>query len=125
MNIKSELDELFKSGKIELISTHGHLSVPIIERIYKKMMLNLKFASIQVDKNVIVNGHHRYVASLLAGYQLEQVPGIKSQAKSTFDWTTVKLLDDDWDTAAKVELLNEEDARYNGMSLEELLEKLR
>ena len=125
MSVKNELDELFRSGKIELVSTHGHLSVPIIERIYKKMTLNLKFGSIQVDKNVIIDGHHRYVASLLAKYSLERVPGIKSQAKDTFDWTAVKLSDEDWDTAAKVKLLNEEDARYNGMSLEELLDKIK
>jgi hypothetical protein len=125
MGVKNELDQLFKSGSIELVSTHEHLSIPIIERIYKKMALKLKFGSIQVEKGVIINGHHRYVASLLTKYQLEQVPGIKSQAKNTFEWTAVKLLDEDWDTPAKVKLLNEEDAKYNGMSLEELLEKIK
>jgi hypothetical protein len=125
MSLKNELDQLFKSGTIELVSTHEHLSVPIIERIYKKMTLKLKFGSIQVDKGVIIDGHHRYVASLLAQCYLEQVPGIKSQAKNTFEWAAVKLLDEDWDTPAKVKLLNEEDAKYNGMSVEELLEKIK
>jgi hypothetical protein len=96
MSLKIELEHLFKSGKIELVSTHEHLSIPIIERIYKKMKLKLNFGSIQVDQGVIIDGHHRYVASLLAKHQLEQVPGIKSQAKNTFDWTAVKLLDEDW-----------------------------
>ena len=123
--IKEQLIELMHSGKIELISTHEHLSLPVIERIHKKMTLKLLFRSIQVAENVIIDGHHRYLASMLANYKLEQTPCIKPQAKTNFDWKSVKLVDEDWDTDAKIKNLNYQDAKYNDMTLEELLEKIK
>lgn len=124
MNLKSQLLELINTGGLELVSTHKALSLPVIERIYKKMRLHLRFGSIQVDKGVIINGHHRYLASKLADYQLDQVPGIRTAVKELIDWQHVILVEDDWDTEAKIRHLNEEDARYNGMSVEELLAQL-
>lgn len=124
MNLMDRLLELIKNGELEMISTHKALSLPIIERIYKKMVLNLKFDSIQVDKGVIINGHHRYLASKLANFNLDQVLGLRSSAKELIDWQDVILVEDDWDTDAKIKRLNEEDARYNGMSVEELLAQL-
>jgi hypothetical protein len=124
MNLKDQLLELIKSGELELVSTHKVLSLPVIERIYKKMQLKLSFGSIQVDKDVILNGHHRYLASKLSEYQLDRVPGIRTAAKELIDWQNVKLVEEDWDTAAKIRHLNEEDAKYNGMSVEELLAQL-
>jgi hypothetical protein len=124
MNFKDQLLELMNTEGLDLVSTHKALSLPIIERIYKKMMLNLKFDSIQVDNGVIINGHHRYLASKLANFNLDQVPGLKSSAKELIDWQLVKLVEDDWDTDYKIKRLNEEDAKYNGISIEELLAQL-
>ena len=106
MSIKEKLEKLVKEEKFELFSTHEHLSVPIFEPIFKKMKLNLKFGSIQVDNDVIIDSHHRYVASLLANYTLERVPGLRSQAKKVVDWSKITLVVDDWDTPAKVKFLN-------------------
>ena len=89
MNLKDRLLELIKNGELEMNSTHKALSLPIIERIYNKMMLNIQFDSIQVDKGVIINGHHRYLASRLANFNLDQVPGIKTAAKELIDWQNV------------------------------------
>lgn len=124
MNLKNRLFEMMNSGQLELGSTHRKLSLPVIERIYKKMRLQLQFSSIQVNEGVIINGHHRYLASKLANYDLEIVQGIRSSAKELINWTNVELVEDDWDTEAKIRLLNEEDARYNDMSLEDLLAQL-
>lgn len=124
MNLKDQLLELIKAGELDLLSTHKTLSLPVVERIYKKMRLNLRFGSIQVDKDVILNGHHRYLASKLANFQLDQVPGIKTAAKELIDWQNVELVEDDWDTEAKIRHLNKEDARYNEIKIEELLAQL-
>jgi hypothetical protein len=123
--MKEKLIELMQNGNHKLISTHEQLCFPIIERIAKKMSIGLTFANISVDKNVIVNGHHRYLASLLTGYELEQVPCPKTAAKEQVDWKSVKLVDEDWDTEAKIKVLNDDDARLNGLTLEELLEMLK
>ncbi|MFM9838354.1 MAG: hypothetical protein ACKVOQ_08830 [Cyclobacteriaceae bacterium] len=123
--MKDKLIRLMQNEKLTLISTHERLCFPIIERIAKKMSIGLMFSSISVDENLIVNGHHRYLASLLVGYNLDQVPCPKTTAKEPVDWKLVKLVDDDWDTDAKIRMLNEQDARYNDLTLDDLMKKLR
>ena len=81
--MKKKLIELMKMDDHTLISTHEQLSFPVVERIAKKMLIGLTFGSISVDENVIINGHHRYLASLLTGYKLDQVAGIKTAAKTS------------------------------------------
>lgn len=122
--MKEKLTKLMQ-GELTLVSTHQKLCFPIIERIAKKMAIGITFASISVDRNIIINGHHRYLASLLVGYKLDQVPCPKTDAKEEVDWKSVKLVDEDWDTEAKIRMLNEEDARYNDLTLDELIGKLK
>ncbi|MAQ41379.1 MAG: hypothetical protein CMH15_10095 [Mesonia sp.] len=45
-----------------LISTHKKLCLPIINRIYKKMINGIKFDDIKVCDTLIIDGHHRYVS---------------------------------------------------------------
>jgi len=89
------------------------------------MLINLSFTGIRVDGNIIIDGHHRYMASLLANYSLDYIACIRSQAKRSIDWESVKFVEEDWDTPAKIRILNEADARYNDMSVEYLLEKIK
>ncbi len=123
--MKEKLIQLMRNEKLMLVSTHEKLCFPIIERIAKKMRIGLVFSGISVDGSLIVNGHHRYLASLLADYELDQVPCPKTAAKGPVDWKSVKLIDEDWDTDAKIRMLNEQDARYNDLSFEELMDKLK
>jgi hypothetical protein len=55
-----------------LITTHNKLCLPIINRIYKKMINGIKFDAIKVFEKVIIDGHHRYVSSLLANIELDK-----------------------------------------------------
>jgi hypothetical protein len=123
--MKDKLIKLMQNENLTLVSTHERLCFPIIERIAKKMSIGLVFGSISVDGNLILNGHHRYLASLLVGYKLDQVPCPKTLAKEPVNWKSVKLVDEDWDTDAKIRMLNEEDARYNDLTLDDLLKKLK
>lgn len=123
--MKDKLIELMQNGNLTLVSTHERVCFPIIERIAKKMSIGLTFTSISVDGKLIINGHHRYLASLLVGYTLDQVPCPKTAVKKPVDWKSVKLVDDDWDTDAKIRMLNEEDARYNDLTLNYLMKKLK
>ena len=67
--ITQEIIQKFLSeNKIELSCTHAKLCVPIIDRIYKKMCFGIKFSEIKVEGELICDGHHRYVASLLAKF---------------------------------------------------------
>jgi hypothetical protein len=119
------VSEFLKKGKIDLRSTHGKLCFPIIERIYKKMSIGIKFPSIKVDGDLIIDGHHRYLASLLVGCTLDIAPSIKTSATVVSEWNKVVLDVDDWDTDAKIRMLNEEDARYNGIKIDKIAELLK
>ncbi len=67
---KEFIHKFIKEIKIDLKSTHGKLCFPIINRIYQKMLVGIKFPSIKIDDNLIIDGHHRYLASLLANTDL-------------------------------------------------------
>lgn len=89
------------------------------------MSAGIKFAGINVDSNMICDGHHRYVASVLADFPLEQYSGKRTAATSVIDWNFVVFEEEDWDTNAKIQMLNEEDAKYNSMSVEEIRQLLK
>lgn len=116
--------ELIHSRQFELHSTHDRLCFPIILRIYKKMMLGIKFSGINVDGRLIIDGHHRYLASQLTGIKLDVNPSQKTSATIVTDWKSIEFELEDWDTEAKIRRLNELDAHYNNMSLEEISKQL-
>lgn len=117
--------KLVREGNIELKSTHDKLCYPIIARIYTKMKIGIKFSGIKVDRDVIIDGHHRYLASLLAGVSLDMFPSYQTSATIVTDWDSVVFDNEDWDTEAKVLMLNEIDAKFNDISLEKLNELLK
>lgn len=114
-----------ENNTLELKSTHNKLCYPILERIYKKMVNGIKFSGIKVEGNIIIDGHHRYLASLLANIKLEQHPYVATSATKIYDWKSVDFVEEDWDTEAKIILLNKIDADYNGLTLNKLNELIK
>jgi hypothetical protein len=114
-----------KKNNIDLKSTHERLCFPILNRLYKKMRIGLKFSAIKVDGDLIIDGHHRYLASLLADVHLEKHPSQRTSATKVTEWDVVAFAEDDWDTHAKILFLNELDACYNGITLEKINELLQ
>ena len=64
------------------------------------------------------------MASLLAGTKLDTIPSSKTSATVVYDWDTVILFTDDWDTDEKIKMLNEKDAKFNGIEIEKITELL-
>ena len=89
------------------------------------MSIGIKFPSIKVDHGLIIDGHHRYLASLLVGQKLDIAPSIKTSATIVSEWNDITLDTDDWDTEAKIKMLNEEDAKYNGIKADKITELLK
>lgn len=110
---------------IELQCTHQKLCVPIIDRIYRKMLAGIKFAEIKVADGLICDGHHRYLASLLAQYSIEKISYQSTSAMIVTSWESVFFDDEDWDTPAKIRMLNKHDADYNNIPIEELVDLLK
>ncbi len=122
---KEVIIDFIQKNEIKLKSTHAKLCLPIINRLYKKMAIGIKFSSIKVADGLIIDGHHRYLASLLAEFKLETVISISTSATEITDWISIDYVDEDWDTQAKIKMLNEEDAKYNAVSIDEIVELLK
>lgn len=105
-----------------LFSTHSKLCLPIIKRIYKKMINGIKFDDIKICNKLIIDGHHRYISSLLANIKLEEVKSSKTSATIEYKWSAVEFVEEEWDTEDKILLLNELDASYNNLTLEKIIE---
>jgi hypothetical protein len=117
---KEYVETILKDQKITLKSTQKKLCFPIINRIYKKMKSGIKFSPIKVDENLIIDGHHRYIASIMAEVPLELIPSNKTSATTIIDWSQILLDSEDWDTTAKINMLNAIDAEFNNISFEKL-----
>jgi hypothetical protein len=89
------------------------------------MATGIKFSNIKVADGLIIDGHHRYLASLLADFKLETVISSSTSATEITDWISIDYVDEDWDTQAKIKMLNEEDAKYNAVSIDEIVELLK
>jgi hypothetical protein len=86
------------------------------------MMNGVKVDDIKVCDTLIIDGHHRYVSSLLANSKLNEAKSSKTSATIEYDWVEVKFVEEEWDTAEKIKILNELDAEFNNMTIEEIIE---
>ncbi len=71
------------------------------------MSAGIKFPGIKVGSNLICDGHHRYMASMLANFSLERISGSVTSATATVPWESVIFEEEDWYTPAKIKMLNE------------------
>ena len=122
---KEIIIDYIQKNKIELCSTQTKLCLPVINRIFKKMSAGIKFTAIKVENSLICDGHHRYIASILANFPLEIIPRNAASATTVVDWESVIFEDEDWGTSAKINMLNEQDADYNNIPIEEIVALLK
>jgi hypothetical protein len=106
------------SHDIPLMATQAKLCIPIIFRMCQKMLHGIEFNDIKVCDNLIIDGHHRYLSALIINYKIGQVPTNRMSATEPISWDLVRFVEDDWDTTAKIDYLNELDAKYNRLEIE-------
>jgi hypothetical protein len=106
------------SNNIHLKPTQTKLCVLIISRICQKMSHGIKFDDIKVCDDLIINGHHRYISSLIVNFYLGKVKSNTTSATRAIEWDKIEFDEQDWDTPAKIVYLNELDAKYNDLDIE-------
>ena len=116
------IKEFLKEKELEYLPTHNKLSLPIINRIYKKMTNGIKFEIVKINENIIIDGHHRYISSELAKSGIEKTSYPKTSATIVYSWNDVVFVNEEWDTDYKILYLNQLDAKYNDLSLEKMIE---
>jgi hypothetical protein len=107
-----------KSNEIPFIPTQPKLCVPIIKRMCQKMSHGIKFDDIKICGKLIMDGHHRYLSSLIMGVPINSVSSNKTSATKAVNWSDMEFDENDWDTRSKILHLNEQDARYNGRDVD-------
>ncbi len=112
--------EVLAEKEVGYNSTHAKLSLPIINRIYKKMLNGIKFENIRICDTLVIDGHHRYVASIIADIDILSDKYPKTSATTEYEWREVEFVDEEWDTVDKIQYLNELDAKYNDVPLEKI-----
>jgi hypothetical protein len=117
------LEEFIHKTDILLKPTQHKLCIPIINRIYHKMKYGIQFPPIKVCDQLIIDGHHRYISSLLADNIIEQIPSLKSISTFSKQWKELTFDNSDWDTTSKIDYLNRQDAEHNNISIQ-IVEKI-
>jgi hypothetical protein len=90
-----------------------------------KLFFGIAFPPIKVDNDKIIDGHHRYLASLLANKQVSILPYLKTSATLVVEWQNILLIQEDWDSEEMIKELNESDAKFNNLSLSEITELIK
>ena len=125
LNKQFILDVIGKSENT-LLATQKKLCLPIINRIYKKMKFGIKFDDIKVyDNTLIMNGHHRYICSLLANIEIDRAISSKTSATVVHYWKDVEFVEEEWDTESKIKKMNELDAEFNNLTIEKIIEIIK
>jgi len=82
------------------------------------MTYGIKFDDIKTCDNLIIDGHHRYLSSLIVNFDIGRVLSQKTSGTKLVEWRMVELDENDWDTPSRISYLNEQDANYSGVDVE-------
>lgn len=86
------------------------------------MINGIRFDDIKVSDKCIIDGHHRFVSSVLAGVRLDEALSSKTSATIEYAWPEVEFVEEEWDTPQKIKRLNELDADFNNIPVERIIE---
>jgi hypothetical protein len=88
------------------------------------MRLGIKFPEIKVCKNIIIDGHHRYLASKIASIDLQKIKFSEVNHLESKRWHELLFDETDWDMPEQILKHIQTDAQYNKISIEKLLSLL-
>lgn len=114
------LENYISQNELEFKPTQNKLSIPLIFRIYKKMKANLEFDAIKTCEGLIIDGHHRYIASKIADAKIENFPSSKNLTQLQYEWRDISLITSEYDSEADIKYHNYNDALRNGKTVIEI-----
>ena len=109
--------DLLDSGPLTLIAIQGEICLPILQRIYKKMKLGIEFDNIRVNGSRIVDGHHRYVCSILSEIEIGINDWPIPSTAVNCSWVDVIINEEDYEDAEMILKHNIRDAELNDMDV--------
>ncbi|MDQ3048183.1 MAG: hypothetical protein M3R27_11600 [Bacteroidota bacterium] len=96
--------DYLQKNKLPLFASQKEVSFPIIYRIHKRLKEGKRFNSILVDKDLIVNGHHRFVCLSILDIQVERSAWHRNSSSESICWSKIMVDEDDWDNDKQREI---------------------
>jgi hypothetical protein len=116
-----QLEHILLNGSLEFKPSQDKLSIPLIYRIYKKMNCGLiNFDAIKIAEEIIMDGHHRYIAAKLSKTEIQIFPSTKNHSQQTFEWCDIILKTNEYDSESEIKYHNFNDALRNGISVDQI-----
>jgi len=87
--------------------------------------MGIRFQPIRVAEDLIIDGHHRYIAAILAKQEVTVTPSSSTSATTCVLWTAVELDPLDWDSRSQIDIFNTLDAANSNVDpqwLQKLIE---
>lgn len=109
--------DLLESGSLEFIATQEAVCLPILQRIYKKMKIGIKFEGIKIKGSRIVDGHHRYICSELSKIEITKYNWDIASAIEDCIWSEVTIREYDYETPERIHEHNVRDAKLNDVDI--------
>lgn len=81
------------------------------------MTIGVEFENINVDNSLLINGHHRYICSLLSKKVLRTNTWGSPSQIPTFKWAEIEIDLNDWETIEMIDRHNSKDAAKSGMDI--------
>ncbi len=116
INLKT-VEDLLKSGSLELGAIQNEICLPILQRIYKKMKLGIEFDNIRVRDSRIVNGHHRYICSILSKTEIGIDKWAIPSTAVDYDWSSITIVEIDYENEDQIREHNKRDAEINDVEI--------
>lgn len=93
------LENFVKYGKHKFNTNHKVLCFAVIKRIYRRVKLGYRFGGIKVcEKNLVVDGNHRYIAYSLAGIEFDIIPWTSNRSDEVGIFNSILIdCENDWD----------------------------
>ncbi|OYU96272.1 MAG: hypothetical protein CFE21_07665 [Bacteroidetes bacterium B1(2017)] len=104
IKVSPELVRIFLfNHPFEYKSTHRKICYPLLVRLIRKIEEGNEFEEIKVEDDIIINGHHRYIALKYLNEPIKIQIWKRSPTTEICPWDKVEVDINDWETLAQIE----------------------
>ena len=81
------------------------------------MKIGIQFDGIKVNDSRIVDGHHRYICSQLAEFEIELIEWEIAKSSVDYDWSIIEVVEEDYEDERQIKEHNVRDAELNDVDI--------
>ena len=94
----STVEHFIKNTSHSFQTTHKRVCFIIIQRIYRRVKEGYRFGGVKFNGDLIIDGHHRYIAYKLADVQFESLNGGRCHTDEIKEIKELEIdIEEDWD----------------------------